>query len=183
MINTELLEVFSRDAQKAVVILREIRAGGHAGGRAGDIKRYTTTVHSMKSALANIGKHDLSEAAAALEKAGLDGDMEFIAAHTDSFITSLEDLVQSITPAEIPSDRNTEIHEDRSFLMEQLGIIKSACEDYDDGAVYACLDLLQEKKWKPQTSELLKTIRETLYLHSDFDAIVKQTDTLMEDEA
>jgi CheY-like chemotaxis protein len=67
----ELLAVFCRDAAKATDVLRKTSVNG-------DIKLFTTTVHAMKSALANIGEKKLSEAAAALEKAGRDGDSDYI---------------------------------------------------------------------------------------------------------
>jgi signal transduction histidine kinase/DNA-binding response OmpR family regulator len=160
----KLLQVFRRDAEKAVVTLRE--TAPHSGG--GDIKLFTTTVHAMKSALANVGEIEKSRLAAALEKAGLDGDRDFIAAHTEGFIETLETLIKDLSPAQTA---RADVAEDPAYLAEQLHIIKTACTQYDDSAVYAALDRLKEKPWKPETAAMLEEIRETLFLHSDFEGV------------
>ena len=89
-VNPRLLDVFRRDAEKAVIKLRDTLNNG-------DIKLFTTNAHAMKSALANIGEHEKSEAASALEDAALKGDSAYIAAHAEEFISSLEMLVQNLS--------------------------------------------------------------------------------------
>jgi CheY-like chemotaxis protein len=162
----KLLQIFRRDAEKAVITLRETAASG-------DIKLFTTTAHSMKSALANIGETEKSRLAAALEKAGHDGDRDFIAANMEGFVETLENLITSLRPAPTAAAdaaaAGANVAEDAAYLAEQLRIIKAACEDYDDSAVYAALDRLKEKPWKPETAAALEEIRETLFLHSDFE--------------
>jgi len=167
----KLLQVFRRDAEKAVVTLRETTA-------AGDIKLFTTTAHAMKSALANVGETEKSQAAASLEKAGLDGDMDFIAANTENFIKTLESLIRDLTPTQVAAP-DADVAEDTAYLKEQLQIIKTACENYDDTAAYAALDRLKEKPWKPQTSAALEKIRDMLFLHSDFDGAGEQAGELL----
>ncbi|GBU26109.1 hypothetical protein R83H12_02796 [Fibrobacteria bacterium R8-3-H12] len=54
--------------------------------------------------------------------------------------------------------------------MEQLLIIKSACDNYDDDTAYAALDRLKEKRWKTSTAESLEKIRNALFVNSDFEA-------------
>jgi signal transduction histidine kinase/DNA-binding response OmpR family regulator len=156
----KMLQIFRGDAEKAVVTLRETAANG-------DIKLLTTTAHAMKSALANIGETEKSQAAAALEQAGLDGDTDFIAANTESFIEALEILIIKLNKSAANTD--DAVVEDTAFLREQLQIIKTACEDYDDTAAYAALDRLKEKMWKGQTAGALERIRDMLFLHSDFE--------------
>jgi len=163
----KLLQVFRRDAEKAVFTLWE--TASLRGDATADIKLFTTTAHAMKSALANIGETEKSEQAAALEKAGLDGDRDFIAANTENFIETLETLIRELSPAQTAADEGINVAEDTVYLKEQLQIIKTACEDYDDTAAYAALDRLKEKPWKPQTSAALEEIRDTLFLHSDFE--------------
>ena len=163
----KLLQIFSRDAERAVVTLRETAASG-------DIKLFTTAVHAMKSALANIGEAEKSQLAATLEKAVLDGDRDFIAANLQGFIATLETLVKDINPVQIPRTDNTNIVEDVAYLIEQLHSIKTACGEYNDTAIYAVLDRLKEKKWKPQTADTLEEIREALFLHSDFDSVAER---------
>jgi DNA-binding response OmpR family regulator len=170
----KLLSVFCKDAGKAVVTLKETTANG-------DIKLFTTTAHAMKSALANIGENEMSELAFVLEKAGLDGDREFIAANTESFIEKLETLISNISqPEAVSEDTDNNIVEDTAYLAEQLEAVKQACEDYDRKAAFAALDLLKEKKWKAETSAALKEIREILSLHSDFDTAMELVQALLE---
>ena len=160
----KMMRIFCRDAEKAVVTLRETapRTGG------GDIKLFTTTVHAMKSALANIGKTEQSQMAAKLEQAGLDGDTDFIAAHTESFMEALEILIMELNK-NATNVTDADVVEDTAYLREQLQIVKTACTQYDDTTAYAALDRLKEKPWKPQTAAALEKLRDTLYLHSDFD--------------
>ena len=170
----KLLQIFRRDAEKAVVTLRETAPRKDAGG---DIKLFTIAAHSVKSILANVGKTEKSQLAAALEKAGHDGDLEFIAANTESFIKTLESLILELSPAE-PAVTNADVAEDTAYLKEQLQIIKTACARYDDTAAYAALDRLKEKPWKPQTAAALEKIRDALFLHSDFDNAAEQAEFL-----
>ena len=168
----KLLEVFRRDAQKAVIDLREAYSRG-------DMKLFITAVHAMKSALAYIGENQIAEAASALEKAGENGDRKYITANTDNFIVSLESLIRSLESAAGGSDDNQEgCHDDSNFdlayLLEHLQIIKSACENYDDGAAYAALDVLHDKPWTKETRAAIDAIRAALYLHSDFESAADQ---------
>jgi len=158
----KLLKVFRRDAEKAIATLRETANNG-------DNKLFTTTAHAMKSALANIGESEKSLQAAALEKAGLNGDRDFIAANAHVFISTLESLIQNLVPPETAGADSADITEDASFLIEQLQIIKTACEDYDEKTAYAAFDRLKEKAWKQETSDALEKIRDMLFLDSDFD--------------
>jgi HPt (histidine-containing phosphotransfer) domain-containing protein len=166
-IDPKLIKIFCRDAGKAIVVLRETLAND-------DISLFTTTIHAMKSALANIGERDASDMASRLEEAGLNGDKEYMVAHVDSFIDVLEALIESLTLAKPETDDNSRVIEDTSYLIEQLHIIMNACEEYDDTAIYAALDCLKEKPWLPKTTLLLEEIYDALFLHSDFEDAVKK---------
>jgi signal transduction histidine kinase/CheY-like chemotaxis protein len=184
----QLLSIFCKDAEKAVITLRETTANG-------DIKLFTTTAHAMKSALANIGELQMSEQACALEKAGLDGDKEFISANTSIFIETLESLISRISSEEIVMDTDSDsipsakahegrgsppyVIEDTAYLLEQLQVVKTACGNYDRKAAFAALDLLNNKQWKTDVTVMFEEIRELLLLHSDFEEAGKYTDTLL----
>jgi len=177
----KLMRVFRRDVEKAVVTLRETAPNNDSG----NIKLFTTTAHAMKSALAYVGETEKSAQARALEKAGLDGDMDFIAANTENFIKTLESLTKELNPVQIASGGanspgNTAVAEDAAYLKEQMQIIRIACENYDDTAAYAALDRLKEKPWKPETSAALEKIRDTLFLHSDFDGAAELAVEILE---
>ena len=174
----KLLQIFRRDAEKAVVTLRETapRGGNNAGA---DIKLFTTTAHAMKSALANVGQAEKSQEAAALEKAGLNGDTNFIAANIEIFIKTLESLIRELIPAQTADTAAADGAEDIPYLKEQLQIVKDACSRYDDTAAYAALDRLKKKPWKPQTAAALEKIHDTLFLHSDFDGAAEQAEVII----
>jgi HPt (histidine-containing phosphotransfer) domain-containing protein len=171
--NKELLAVFCRDAAKSTTVLRKTSVNG-------DLKLFTTTAHAMKSALANIGEQELSKTAAALEKAGREGDEDYILENAEWFVITLENLLARLAPPKgdesDPGSQNgqdgQDVAEDSAFLAEQLGLLKKACEDYDDTAAYAVLERLQEKAWKSATEQMLKEIHDDLFLNSDFDKVV-----------
>jgi len=170
----KLQKVFCRDAEKAIITLRKT-------AESGNIKLFTTTAHAMKSAMANIGESEKSREAASLEKAGLKGDREFIAANIGSFIKTLEVLIRKLTPASAAPQNagGDDAAEDTAYLKEQLRLVKTACEEYNDTGAYAALDLLEKRPWKPQTSSALEEIRDMLFLHSDFDGAAEKTEGLL----
>jgi signal transduction histidine kinase/CheY-like chemotaxis protein len=173
-IDPKLLEIVSKDAKKAVGSLRQTKANG-------DIKLFTTNAHAMKSALANIGEKKMSAAALELENAGRKGDKEFIDKNAEKFIDLLLSLIERIDSLKAEDkDSDEEIIEDTANLAENLAKIKSACEDYDDTAAYAVLDLLKEKQWKKETEKALEEIRDSLFLHSDFDKAAELTDKILQ---
>ncbi|MCL2030643.1 MAG: ATP-binding protein, partial [Oscillospiraceae bacterium] len=175
-LNQKLLKLFRIDAEEALAALGQSMTGG-------DMKLYTTKVHAMKSALANIGQNELSQVAAALENAGRTGDTAFISAHHDHFVTSLEALIRRLETAEPAAPPDAEpAEEDTAYLSEQLLIIRKACEDYDDAAVYAALDRLKEKPWKAETAAVLEEIHDLLFIDSNFESVEARILTLMKEE-
>ncbi|MCL2002544.1 MAG: ATP-binding protein [Oscillospiraceae bacterium] len=169
----KLREIFCRDAGKAVAALRETSANG-------DVKRFTTTAHAMKSALANIGEDEKSGLAQALEHAGLNGDTDFIAANTEGFIRTLEALIARFAPPGTEADEAADRLEDTAYLAEQLTMIQAACGNYDDTAAYAALNRLKAQPWRKETSDALEAIRDALFLHSDFDGAAAMAAALAE---
>ncbi len=172
VINTptpELLEVFKRDAIKALEVLHQFKDTK-------DIKLLTTTVHAMKSALANINENEKSKMALELEKAGHNNDKKFILENISCFITTLEEITETASSCDNSENSNqNDIIEDITFLKEQLIIINKSCEDYDDTTALNALDLLQTKQWNKTTANKITDIRDILYLHSDFDDAVLKT--------
>jgi HPt (histidine-containing phosphotransfer) domain-containing protein len=173
----KLLEVFRRDAEKAVATLSETIKNG-------DIKLYTTTAHAMRSALANVGENEISAMASALEEAGSKKDMQYMTENTDSFIRSLETLIETIKgdqadEPDVAEDDTTDLQEDTELLTSQLMKAKIACEEYDDYTASAELDSLIKKRWKKETSDALESIRYTLQMHSNFDEASEMIDSLL----
>ena len=172
-INPKMLEIFKRDAEKAILTLRWTYTNG-------DIKLFTTTAHAMKSALANISENEKSNKAFLLEKAGLDGDLDYINANADTFIKSLEKLIQDLNKQEYNDEENEDnIKEDIIYLKEQIQLILSSCNDYNDTQAFITLKNLKEKKWKKETIKTFDIIYDTLFLHSDFDNAKEQASILL----
>ena len=84
----QLLEVFRRDAEKVITTLRETI-------KSGDLKLFTTSIHAIKSALANIDEFEVSDMAYLLEMAAKNGNTGYISDNTESFIAALEQVVKS----------------------------------------------------------------------------------------
>jgi signal transduction histidine kinase/CheY-like chemotaxis protein len=123
-----ILEVFKEDA---LVKIKELKKCVETG----DIHVYTIHVHALKSAAANIGANDLSEAAKDLEMAGKRGDLDFINAHTTPFFESLELLLKNISGAlSAYKSRNGEgekIPVEAKELETKFAELKTALETFD----------------------------------------------------
>ena len=171
VINEKLLTVFRRDAEKAVITLRETVENA-------DIKLFIITAHAMKSALRNIGEADMADLAFALEEAGQRNDMDYIAAHTEEFVAALATLAQ--TPAtEEGSASAADISEDVECLKQELHNIKDACEAYDLDTAAVAFERLNEKAWKEETKAALDKIWDMLYLWSDFEGAAAAVDEVL----
>ena len=170
-LDPKLLQIFRKDAEAAVVTLRETV-------QSGNIKLFTTTAHAMKSALANVGETEKSALAFSLEKAGDRGDTAYIAANIDEFIKELEELITGLTPDEATAD-DSDIVEDTEFLKAQLLQVKAACEDYDDVTACKILDtILSERQWRCETVAALDEVRDLLLLECDYDGAARITENM-----
>ncbi|MCL1820878.1 MAG: ATP-binding protein [Oscillospiraceae bacterium] len=171
-IDPHFAEIFVRDANKALSALEAIAAKNDYSDE-NDLRTYIIDVHGMKSALANIGKTDLSTIALELETAGREGKLDIIASETPAFLSSLRAFVEEITPQKTAGVDAAD--EDKAFLREKLLAVKAACEDYDVNAAENAIAELREKSWSQPTNELLTAISEQL-LYSDFDEAIKSAE-------
>ena len=173
-ISPRFAEILVRDANKAIKALEVIKEK-HGVYSDEDIRTHIINVHGMKSALANIGRMELSAAAMKLEVSGRSGDTAVIASELPVFIDSLRALVEELSPKNETESSDKEpdsaVTEDVSFLREKLSAIKASCEEYDEATIEKLLAELSEKTWAEPSKELLNSISEHL-LHSDFDEIV-----------
>jgi PAS domain S-box-containing protein len=96
--NPRLVKILIKDIEKAVLTLDELHGKGY--NDEGNIKKYVTTVHGMKSAVANIGETELSAFAQKLEQAGKNNDTSEMLSETSDFINKLRELIIKITPKE-----------------------------------------------------------------------------------
>jgi signal transduction histidine kinase/CheY-like chemotaxis protein len=84
-----LLETFRRDAEAGFALLEKMPDES-------SLRSFTTLVHALKSALANIGANELSQTAALLEGAGREADMPAIRSELPPFREELAVLVTRI---------------------------------------------------------------------------------------
>jgi len=165
--NSELAAIFTRDAEKAIANLKTITS--HKFRRADDIRQYVINVHSMKSALANIGETELSAVALELEQAGRAEDIPVIMSVTPAFLEALSEVIEKNRPEE-EDERGEAVDWDN--LGQKLADLQAACTVYDKGAAKAILVELKQKTWPHEVRELLNSISECL-LHSDFEEAAK----------
>jgi len=167
--NTELIKIFTRDAEKAFTVLGTIFEKLNNYGEE-DIQSYIINVHAMKSALANIGESELSAFAAKLEKAGRERDIALLSEETPAFLTALRTVIEKnklIKDNIDNEDADQNRYDDIVYLHEKLAVIKEACAEQDKKTAKDTLSLLRQKNWPQSITELLDSIAEHL-LHSEF---------------
>jgi PAS domain S-box-containing protein len=169
VIDQNIAEIFTRDAMKVLSTLEAISEENDYSNSA-NLRTFIINVHGIKSALANIGKMDLSATALNLEKEGRAGNINFISSETPAFLKSLKAFVEEIMAQNNVSTDLT-VDEDKPYLCEKLLAIKAACEDFDESTAEKLLEELRKKSWSKETGEMLGKIAEHL-LHSDFSDIV-----------
>jgi len=172
-LDPQLAEIFARDAEKAAITLETLLQNNLK--TESDIQLYIINVHAMKSALANIGKTELSATALKLEQAGREKEINVILSDTHGFINALHNVINEIKPKDDENQVSEDTKESLSFLREKLIIIKEACAEFDKKSAKNALNELREKKWSHDTKELLNKIAECL-LHSEFDSAAALAD-------
>jgi CheY-like chemotaxis protein len=176
-VDSQLAEIFTRDAEKACATLENLFDNKFR--RADDVQMYIISVHAMKSALANIGENDLSGFALTLEQAGRENNMEIMFEETPVFVNALRAVIEKI----MPKKENEKTVEDESgdtlvHLREKILFIQEACNVFDKKTAKNTLDELRHKRWSHKTTELLNKIAECL-LHSDFEEVVKKCESFL----
>ena len=175
-VNTELIKIFLRDAQKAVDVLETIHSNNYR--RIDDTQTYIINIHAMKSALANIGEVELSAAAGKLEDAGRTQNITEISNDTPGFISALRAVIQKVNPNKDDTDDKADVtmsEEDRAELIEKLSLMQRASIEYDKKTIKNTLAQIKGRKWPFTVNKLLETISEHL-LHSDFIKIANLID-------
>ena len=145
-VSDELSGAVIRDIESAIAVLEALLPGANAAGGAfrseADLSLFSTTVHGIKSAFANIGETQLSNAALKLEEAALqtaalpvaalqvaasNGETSTLSMEIPVFMDSLRSFMEKMKRPE--ADNNAELSPgDAVFLRNKLEEIKSACE-------------------------------------------------------
>jgi signal transduction histidine kinase/CheY-like chemotaxis protein/HPt (histidine-containing phosphotransfer) domain-containing protein len=176
--SSELSAIFTKDAEKALDELRKMLSDTF--NDEDDFMKYVISVHSMKSALANIGEYELSGFALNLEQAGRAKNISLIMNETSKFLEKLEDVIKRIKLKEdtgvINDAENSAAKEnsdiDKVNLREKLRVIRTACGENDGVSANNILSELRLKEWPRYTKDLLDTIAEDLS-NNDFDEVIK----------
>jgi signal transduction histidine kinase/DNA-binding response OmpR family regulator len=155
-ISPKLIEVFLRDVERAIPILRDL-------GR-NDRKLFTINAHAMKSACANVGNEELSEIAKSLEAAGRIEDRAFIEKTTPKFVEKLQEFAMQITPKK---ENNLPLG-DAEILQKTLDKIAASCDSYDSDTAEKLLSTLQGYRWQKDTTDGLANLSK-LILHAAFE--------------
>ena len=119
-----------------------------------DIKGYTIEVHSLKSTSKQIGAESLSALALRLEKAGNDGDFDFILGNTDDLIMqymALKDILEPIFPDVKPGAMGKRA--DSSVLKDLLDEMADALEAMDTLLMDEVLEKMEHYSYDERQSE------------------------------
>jgi len=150
------------DIRNAINILEDILSKMNVGGvDAVNLDLFTTTVHGIKSALANIGEEQLSGIALKLEKSAIEKDRAILSTETPEFLNMLCALSDKIEFSKIKNKETApdEISPDNAaFLREKLNIIKVSCKDFNIKDAKTALADLKKKTWTNEIDETLDKI-------------------------
>ena len=158
----DILKVFHRDGTKKIDELANCLKNNY-------LSLYTTHIHALKSACANIGATKLHEEAKILEAAGIKHDMDFIKKHNDSFTNGLKKLLANIfliinevtsAAAEKLDDKTL----DTGVLKAQLFKLKTALDNFDVVSIDEASLMLQDFTVLSGTGEILSDILENTFV-------------------
>ena len=163
-----MLGTFCKEADERLDILQRVPSED-------EIVLFVTTVHALKSALANVGVPELSAAAADLENAGKNSDMDFIAENLASFREKIVVIIGNVRGAlpapEEPADSISVLDDD------MLANLKTAVEAEDSVAADDILDVLMKQPYDAKIKEMLTAVSDAVLMY-DFDEAVKIIDDL-----
>lgn len=147
----------------------------------GNLPLYTVHAHALKGACANIGAADLSKTAEALEAAGQRNDLDFIMAHNEVFLSSLETLLGEIDKA-IAARENKNHNEpiNADILKDELSKLKAAITIFDIAAIN---DAAKNLKTFSQNNNCGGIVGKILQckLHGEYDEAVLLIDKILND--
>jgi signal transduction histidine kinase/CheY-like chemotaxis protein/HPt (histidine-containing phosphotransfer) domain-containing protein len=166
----QTLAVFHKDGfQKIGEIKNSLEAGNYP--------LYTTYVHALKSALANIGASELSASAKALEFAGKEKDITFIKLNNDPFIMNLKTLLGSLGNT-ISLNDGYESSVDFELLKSELNRLKEALELLDSADIDKMVNNLQEFSRADGVGPGVESILQSVLI-GGYDEAISKIDTLL----
>jgi signal transduction histidine kinase/HPt (histidine-containing phosphotransfer) domain-containing protein/FixJ family two-component response regulator len=151
----DLLAMFCRDAAAGFSLLEK-------EPDAASLRSFTTLVHSLKSALANIGANGLSQTAALLEKAGREADLSMIRDKLPLFheeLSVLTERIREVTAAAQVEGVETQANPE---IEEALARLREALEMKDVDAMDSALARLRSFPSTGKTREIISELTDLL---------------------
>ncbi|MCL2767570.1 MAG: response regulator, partial [Synergistaceae bacterium] len=172
----ETLRIFNDDGLQRISTIRECSVTGN-------LHLYATHVHALKSAAASIGANKLSNAAYALEMAANQGDLAFINANNDEFLTALELLIERINDVvskHIENRENNKEPIDVEAFKSELANLKKVLENVDAAAINKTVENLQKIACQKDTSLVIRNISNKI-LMADYEEAIEMIESLLRD--
>ena len=167
-ISDELSAVTAHDIENALAVLGKLLPD--INNDTADMRLFITTVHGMKSALANVGEHSLSNTALRLEETAAGGEKAALPDETEKFMNALRSVLEKTKrpESEIGADVS---REDMAFLRNKLDEIKTACGKFILKDAKTALSALKRKTWPRTINDTIDEISMCL-LRGEFEKVV-----------
>jgi len=145
-----------------------------------DLHTFTTHVHAIKSASANIGAGELSKAAYILEQAGQSGELPYIKENYNPFLMMLEQLLKNIDAYLSSCDKNEDGTDrfDAALFKTELQTLKKAISDMDGDLINEAIESLLRSSCPRDVKPTIRKISNHL-LMTEYDEAEALIDTLL----
>ena len=169
-VDKDILRQVYTDGRKKIRLLGEL-------AEKKDLKNYTIEVHALKSVAALIGQNELSAMAKAHEKAGKQGDYEYIIKNLDKLLAKYSAVLAFISDRfvdELLQNQNDSQLEEasRQELEDTIDRMNEALGDYDLDGFDSLLKKMSKFKVTEEQRQLLEQMR-TAGNDFDYDALEK----------
>jgi CheY-like chemotaxis protein len=139
---------------------------------------YATYIHALKSASANIGAFDLSEAAKELEIAGKKADSAFVKLNNAKFLANLETLLSNIGKVLAGNKEKQQGSVDLELLKNELSKLEKALTDLDSNAIDEATGNLQKFAQTDGVGASVESILQNVLI-GEYDEVVLEIKSLM----
>ena len=128
-----------------------------------DWKNYTIEVHALKSLSRQVGAGTLADLAAELEKAGNEGNTEFIMQYTDELLTRYLDYIPVLEPY-FKKEESTEAKEEIAVdaLQEFLDQLLEAADNLDIDQMETLIADMEHYSYPDGQKELFERLKEAV---------------------
>ncbi|MDR2572341.1 MAG: response regulator [Oscillospiraceae bacterium] len=175
----EILATYIEDSLERVDVIKECMDTGN-------LPLFTTHVHALKSASANVGATELYEMAIALENAGNNEDASYINSNGSIFLTKLRSMIENVTNALTERDEKQESSvaasggpTDDKQINAQLQELKTAIEELNASAMNKIDSSLQSLAVNSNKLSIIRKISNNI-LVGEYDEAIELIDAILE---